>query len=492
MALFHFHTKNFNRTKSALGVAAYRSGTKLKDFEHNRTYNYTKKQHVEYTTLLFPKGVKEMTREEFWNKAQAVEKQADGRYAKELEFSLPRELDRERQIEIARDFLIRNFVDKGYTVDMNVHVPPAADGEEQPHVHALIAVRKLNGKGEFEKTKERKEYALDQDGNRIPLLDTDGNQRIGKKGRRLWKRVRVQANDLDSREVLAEWREDWQDTLNAVLPDGITVSCKTLEDQGINRVPTVHEGFVARRIAKRGGMSYRIEKNKQIKQLNERIKQLETEIVELERQEEREKAEKTESEKEKLQKERSDHRAEMAAYDFLKEAGTDMTDWLAVWQASDKLASSDNRIDGLYELSQKGMRSYDINDYAGTHDLKDAKWLQKSLVFYKAGATKLRQTAYDAMTAQDKATVDDELRKRADAEALKQKPEEGFTAAPPQNRGNRGNSTVYEMKRALTQIDRNLNNDKEKNRAMRDYERAQEAVEREQKRMQHRDDWDFD
>lgn len=493
MAIFHLHTKNFNKTKSALGVVAYRSGTRLVDWDKNKVYNYTKKQHVEYSTMLFPEGVNRMDREEFWNKAQRAEKQANGRYGKELEFSLPRELDREKQIEIAKKFLQENFVDKGYVVDMNLHVPNAIDGEEQPHIHALVAVRKLNKQGEFEKTKARKVYALDDDGNRIPILNEDGEQKIGAKGRRLWKRIDIQKNELDGVEALKRWRTSWQNILNEALPDDQQVSCKTLEKQGINRLPTQHEGFVARKIARRGGTSWRVELNKQIKQTNDQIARIEAELEELYRRQEEEQAAEKENEKEKLQKERSDHRAEMLAYDLLKQNGTDMANWLDVWRAADELANS-RKIDNLYELSQAGMHSYDINDFANNHGLKEAKWLQKSLATYKTGAARLRSTAYDAMTQKDKQKVDDELQKRKDEETLNQAPDrhepehtnEGFTAAPQKH----DSATYEQLKQALRQIDRTLDNTtSEKARAMRDYEAAQRAVAREQKRMQ--DDFDM-
>lgn len=485
----HLHVKNFNKTKSALAVAAYRTGTKLHDDTHNRTYNFTKKQNIIWNEIMAPDETDETLkndRERLWNETQDFEKNANARYAKELEFALPRGLTHDQQIEAAERFL-KQFVEQKHIVDFALHEPMAKDGLPQPHVHALITSRTINQSGQFEKYKERKVYSLDKNGEKIPLLDQNGEQKIGAKGRKLWKRERIQTNDLDKKENVIEWRKSYCQIVNEYLPQEQQLTPLSYQDRGINKIPTVHEGFTARKIARRGGTSYRIEKNKQIKQLNEQIKKLETEIAELERQEEREKAEKTESEKEKLQKERSDHRAEMAAYDLVKSHGCDMTNWLAVWQASDKLASSD-RIDGLYELSQKAMLSYDINDYAKTHDgLKEAKWLQKSLVFYKSGATKLRDTAYDSMTTADKNKVDDELRKRAETEALqqhKQTDQVRFTSAPQ-----RHDNTAYEFKKALNQIDRNLDNTVEKRRAMRDYEAAQRAVEAAQRRM--RDDFDM-
>ena len=484
----HLHVKNFNKTKSALAVAAYRTGTKLHDDTHNRTYNFTKKQNIIWNEIMAPDETDETLkndRERLWNEAQDFEKNANARYAKELEFALPRGLTHDQQIEAAERFL-KQFVEQKHIVDFAIHEPMAKDGLPQPHVHALITSRTINQSGQFEKYKERKVYSLDKNGEKIPLLDQNGEQKIGAKGRKLWKRERIQTNDLDKKENVIEWRKSYCQIVNEYLPQEQQLTPLSYQDRGINKIPTVHEGFTARKIARRGGVSYRIEKNKQIKQLNEQINRLEAEIIELERQEEREKVEQTENEKEKLQKERSDHRAEMAAYDLVKAQGCDMTNWLDVWHVADKLANS-SKIDNLYELSQQGMHSYDINDYAGIHDMANEKWLQKSLVFYKSGATRLRDTAYKSMTATDKNKVDGELQKRLKKQALEHKQDQvGFTSAPQKH-----DSAAYEMKRALNQISRSLDDTTEKNRAMRDYEAAQAAVEREQRRMQRRDDWDM-
>lgn len=493
----HLHVKNFNKTKSALAVAAYRTGTKLHDDTHNRTYNFTKKQNIIWNEIMAPDETDETLkndRERLWNEAQDFEKNANARYAKELEFALPRGLTHDQQIEAAERFL-KQFVEQKHIVDFAIHEPMAKDGLPQPHVHALITSRTINQSGQFEKYKERKVYSLDKNGEKIPLLDQNGEQKIGAKGRKLWKRERIQTNDLDKKENVIEWRKSYCQIVNEYLPQEQQLTPLSYQDRGINKIPTVHEGFTARKIARRGGTSYRIEKNKQIKQLNEQINKLEQELIELRREQEQEQIKEKEKEKSVAEKERSDDRVRMLAYKYLKEHGCNMADWTEVYWQADQLAGAD-RIEGLYELSQVGMTSYDINDYARTHGLKDAKWLQKSLVAFKSGAALLCKDAYDSMTTADKSKVDGELQKRKDEETLrKQAPDrhepeqnEGFTAGPQKHR----NSTAYEMKRALTQIDRNLNNDKEKNRAMRDYEQAQRAVEQEQWRMQHRNDWDMD
>ena len=58
------------------------------------------------------------------------------------------------------------FVDQGMIVDMALHY-----SEHNPHIHAIMTTRKLDASGNWEKYKEKKVFALDQEGNRIPIID---------------------------------------------------------------------------------------------------------------------------------------------------------------------------------------------------------------------------------------------------------------------------------------------------------------------------------
>lgn len=486
-----FHVKGFNRTKSALSVAAYRSGTRLKDYTNKHTYNYTKKQHIVYNEMLFPSNCPEdlKDRETYWNKRQIQEKQITSCYCRELEFALPRDLNEEDRLKVTREFLIDNFQKKGYVVDFSIHCPDAADGLPQPHVHALVDTRKILENGEWEKTKEKKVYKLDENGERIPIIDKEtGKQKIGAHGRKMWKRTTIKNNEIGSRDSLLVWRKNWAQTVNKYLPPDHQWTEKSYSELGIDRIPTKHEGYVARKIVKRGGVSWRIEQNKQIRELNRKIQELEKELIELREEQEREQEiEEKEDQKQKLEKEQSEKRASDLVYDLLRKNNVDVMDWVEIYKESSVLASS-NRIEGLFDISQDHHNSYIINDYSKTHELPDDKWLTKSLVTIKAGAQTLKNEAEKHINIDDKNKIDDELRKKREEALRKQaperKPSEGFTAAPQ-----RHDNTAYEFKKALNQIDRGLDNTVEKRRALHDYEATQRAVAREQKRMQ--DDLDM-
>jgi hypothetical protein len=68
---------------------------------------------------------------------------ANGRYATTFEMALPRELSRQQQLQLTRDFVDIHCHDKPYLWVM--HEPSASDGGVQPHIHLMFSDRKLDG-----------------------------------------------------------------------------------------------------------------------------------------------------------------------------------------------------------------------------------------------------------------------------------------------------------------------------------------------------------
>src|SRR3546814_20736895 len=56
-----------------------------------------------------------------WNEVEATEKRKDAQLAREVEFSIPREMSKDDGIELARDFVQAEFVERGMIADLNVH-----------------------------------------------------------------------------------------------------------------------------------------------------------------------------------------------------------------------------------------------------------------------------------------------------------------------------------------------------------------------------------
>ena len=75
--------------------------------------------------------------------------------------------------ELARQFLLEQFVSRGMVVDFAVHSPDKEDGGIQnPHFHIMCPIRPILPNGKWG-NKQRREYLLDEHGNRI--RDEAGN-----------------------------------------------------------------------------------------------------------------------------------------------------------------------------------------------------------------------------------------------------------------------------------------------------------------------------
>lgn len=203
--------------KSAVAAAAYRSGSKIRDLEQNREFDFTRKNGVVYGDVTLPPNAPSefSDREKLWNSVQAAETKKSARLYRELMAAVPRELSRDQQIRLGRDFA-KSLAAQGMCVDWNLH----DKGDGNPHIHFLCTTRPLNSDGSWAEAKERKAYALDASGNRIPIIDpSTGKQKIGAKGRRIWKRISVKQNIWDKAETAKKWKADWERCTNAALKE---------------------------------------------------------------------------------------------------------------------------------------------------------------------------------------------------------------------------------------------------------------------------------
>ena len=137
----------------------------------------------------------------------------------------------------------------------------------------MCTTRKIKADGTWDQ-KEKKVYALDEFGNKIPVIDQETReQKIGARGRRIWKRVTVAANDLNAKENVEKWRKMWSEHCNAYLEPEQQIDHRSYERQGKKDViPTIHEGYAAREMEKRGKLAERCEINREIAAANRDIK----------------------------------------------------------------------------------------------------------------------------------------------------------------------------------------------------------------------------
>ena len=147
MAIFHFSVQVISRAagRSAVSAAAYRAGERLHDERLDRPQDFRARSGVEHSEILLPEGAPEhwRDRERLWNDVEAFEKRKDAQLAREVEFVIPREMTKAQGIELARDFVSAEFVDRGMIADLNVHWEIGADGQPKPHAHVMLTMREV-------------------------------------------------------------------------------------------------------------------------------------------------------------------------------------------------------------------------------------------------------------------------------------------------------------------------------------------------------------
>ena len=151
MAIYHLSAQIISRSqgRSVVACAAYRAAEKLQDDRLGKTHDYARKKDVAHTEILLPPDAPAWMadRSLLWNHVEALEKRKDAQLAREIQFSLPRELTLIQNIELARTFVQQTFVDAGMVADLSLHVDTGSDGECQPHVHVLLSTRGVSADG---------------------------------------------------------------------------------------------------------------------------------------------------------------------------------------------------------------------------------------------------------------------------------------------------------------------------------------------------------
>jgi len=217
---------------SAAKAAAYIAREKIYDYRRGEWHNYAYKRDVVHKEILLPDHAPRdfADRAILWNSVEHVERQGNAQLSRRLIVGLPVELDREAQIELIHDHVQREFVDLGMCADVCVHDPTGED--PNPHAHVMLTMRPINPDGTWG-DKSRREYVLNQQGQKIPLPKGD------------YKSKRIDIMGWDSRENAEKWRAAWERDVNRMYQQhGIEqrIDMRSFERQGIEREPTEHMG----------------------------------------------------------------------------------------------------------------------------------------------------------------------------------------------------------------------------------------------------------
>ncbi len=158
MAIYHCSVKVISRAtgRSAVAAAAYRSGERLTDERLGKCHDYTRKSDIEHREIMAPDRTPDwmLDRSRLWNGVEAAERRKDAQLAREVEISLPRELDAEGRRALVDSYVREQFVSQGMIADVSLHRGHSADGQEQPHAHVMLTMRDLTGEGFGKKNRD--------------------------------------------------------------------------------------------------------------------------------------------------------------------------------------------------------------------------------------------------------------------------------------------------------------------------------------------------
>ena len=163
-----------------------------------------KKGGVIASEIMLPPHAPEiyLDRATLWNAVENCEKHPKAQLAYSFDIAMQNELTLEENMELARKFVQEQFVTKGMIADLAFHSPEKEDGGiPNPHFHVMTTMRPLNPDGTWGQ-KQRREYLLDEDGNRI--RDKNGDYMFNA----------VHTTDWHEPETLEHWREQWAAAVN--------------------------------------------------------------------------------------------------------------------------------------------------------------------------------------------------------------------------------------------------------------------------------------
>lgn len=200
---------------------------------------------------------------EFWKAADTYSR-ANARLFTEVEVGLPRELDRDTQVQLVRDIVRQLDAPKG-----EGHIPHTwaihDDGKGNPHAHIVLSSRIDAG----HQHTPQQWFARAANKGRAPELG----------GARSW-------SERTNKDWLELVRSTWAERVNQHLQDAqleLRVDHRSYARRGIEQGPTMHEGWAPKRKAQM--QRY----NAQVREINAELSQARQVVHELAREHERSK-----------------------------------------------------------------------------------------------------------------------------------------------------------------------------------------------------------
>ena len=216
MAIYRLSADIVRRSagRTVTAAAAYRAGELILDDRTGLAFDYGRRRGVCETAILAPEHAPAWMRERarLWNGVEVAEKRKDAQLARDIELALPHELTHAARRDLVHGFVRAAFVDDGMVADIALHAP---DGDERNHhAHILLTLRAIEGESFGPKMRAWNETAR-----------------------------------------LEQWRALWADHVNRALAragERGRVDHRSLEAQGVDRLPQIHLGRAVIEMQQRG------------------------------------------------------------------------------------------------------------------------------------------------------------------------------------------------------------------------------------------------
>lgn len=319
MAIYHLEAKVISRGagRSAVAASAYLSCSQIYNDYDGIQHDYTRKRGLVWQEVFLPPIAPAAwsDRSILWNAVEENEKTKDSRLAREFVVALPIELGKTDWQSLLTEFIQDNFVAEGMCADVAIHDPYPPG--HNPHAHIMLTIRPLQENGKWQH-KTEKEYLCVRDGaewgftsaeykiaqaegwekqyqylvgeRKVYMAPSEAEKQGYERANKYPKSTKYgRQNPISQRwnsdEQLLIWRKKWATVTNrhlAQYPEiDARIDHRSHAARGLDELPTIHEGYHARKLEAMGIVSDRCEINRQIKADNALLRELKAKVKKL-------------------------------------------------------------------------------------------------------------------------------------------------------------------------------------------------------------------
>ncbi len=303
--------------RSAVAASAYLSCSQIYNDYDGIQHDYTRKRGLVWQEVFLPPIAPAAwsDRSILWNAVEENEKTKDSRLAREFVVALPIELGKTDWQSLLTEFIQDNFVAEGMCADVAIHDPYPPG--HNPHAHIMLTIRPLQENGKWQH-KTEKEYLCVRDGaewgftsaeykiaqaegwekqyqylvgeRKVYMAPSEAEKQGYERANKYPKSTKYgRQNPISQRwnsdEQLLIWREKWATVTNrhlAQYPEiDARIDHRSHAARGLDELPTIHEGYHARKLEAMGIVSDRCEINRQIKADNALLRELKAKVKKL-------------------------------------------------------------------------------------------------------------------------------------------------------------------------------------------------------------------